>query len=82
MLAQEHRAALPQELLRLRALTLPTRIAFLQHIARAGPATAAECAPFVNGSPSACSRHLRALDKSGCVEALVPMVGNVLGSIL
>lgn len=59
---------LPPEATRLRALSHPVRIAILQHLASAGPATATECAPFVGASPSACSWHLRALAKAGWIE--------------
>jgi DNA-binding transcriptional ArsR family regulator len=52
----------------MRALAHPTRLALLDHLHAAGPATATECAEFVDESPSSCSYHLRALAKWGFVE--------------
>lgn len=52
----------------MRALAHPTRLALLDHLASAGPATATECAAVVSLSPSATSYHLRALAKVGMVE--------------
>ncbi len=62
------RSDLPADAQRLRALSHPIRIALLQHLASFGPATATECAQFVDASPSACSWHLRALAKAGWIE--------------
>ncbi len=61
---------LPPDAQRLRALSHPVRIALLEHLASSGPATATECARFVEASPSACSWHLRALAKAGWIESL------------
>ncbi|MHB1593594.1 MAG: helix-turn-helix domain-containing protein [Streptosporangiaceae bacterium] len=53
----------------MRALAHPARIAIMQHLAIEGPATATECAEVAGLSPSACSYHLRALERYGFVEA-------------
>jgi predicted transcriptional regulator len=50
-----------------RALSHPTRVALLRHLAANGPATATECAPFAGVSPSNCSFHLRQLARYGLV---------------
>jgi DNA-binding transcriptional ArsR family regulator len=52
----------------LRALAHPGRLAILQHLVLAGPATATECAEVAGLSPSACSYHLRALARYGFVD--------------
>ena len=52
----------------MRALAHPARIAIMQHLAIEGPATATECAEVAGLSPSACSYHLRALERYGFVE--------------
>ncbi|HEV2781804.1 MAG TPA: winged helix-turn-helix domain-containing protein [Actinophytocola sp.] len=52
----------------MRALAHPARLALLDHLLHAGPATATECAGVVNLTPSATSYHLRALAKVGIVE--------------
>ena len=70
MASTQKKGALPPESLRLRAVSHPTRVALLQHLASAGPSTATECANFVGASPSACSWHLRALAKAGWVETV------------
>jgi DNA-binding transcriptional ArsR family regulator len=53
----------------MRALAHPARLALLDHLAADGPATATECAGVVGLSPSAVSYHLRALARAGLVEA-------------
>jgi DNA-binding transcriptional ArsR family regulator len=60
----------------MRALAHPTRLALLDHLHAAGPATATECAEFVTDSPSSCSYHLRALAKWGFVEEAEPRPGR------
>jgi hypothetical protein len=52
----------------MRALAHPARIALWQHLMLEGPATATECAPVAELSPSACSYHLRQLARYGFVE--------------
>lgn len=52
----------------MRALAHPARIAIMQHLVIEGPATATECADIARLSPSACSYHLRALQRYGFVE--------------
>ncbi|MGH2604039.1 MAG: helix-turn-helix domain-containing protein, partial [Dehalococcoidia bacterium] len=52
----------------MRALAHPVRVALLDHLLHAGPATATQCAAVVGESPSACSYHLRTLAKYGFVE--------------
>lgn len=52
----------------MRALAHPARIALWQHLILDGPATATECAPVAELSPSACSYHLRQLARYGFVE--------------
>jgi DNA-binding transcriptional ArsR family regulator len=53
----------------MRALAHPARLALLEYLADSGPATATECADVVGLSPSAVSYHLRALARAGLVEA-------------
>lgn len=53
----------------MRALAHPARLALLEHLGQSGPATATECAGVVGLSPSAVSYHLRALARAGLVEA-------------
>jgi DNA-binding transcriptional ArsR family regulator len=53
----------------MRALAHPARLALLEHLGQDGPATATECADVVGLSPSAVSYHLRALARAGLVEA-------------
>lgn len=50
------------------ALAVPARLAILNHLMRAGPQTASECAEVVGQSPSNCSWHLRELARIGLVE--------------
>ena len=52
----------------MRALAHPARIALWQHLILDGPATATECAPVAELSPSACSYHLRQLARYGFVQ--------------
>jgi DNA-binding transcriptional ArsR family regulator len=52
----------------MRALAHPVRLAILDYLRAAGPATATECAEAVGESPSACSYHLRTLARWGFVE--------------
>jgi len=52
----------------MRALAHPARIALWQHLLLEGPATATECAPVAELSPSACSYHLRQLARYGFVQ--------------
>jgi DNA-binding transcriptional ArsR family regulator len=52
----------------MRALAHPARLAIMEHLGLEGPATATECAEVAGLSPSACSYHLRALERYGFVE--------------
>ena len=52
----------------MRALAHPARITLWQHLLLEGPATATECAPIAELSPSACSYHLRQLARFGFVQ--------------
>jgi DNA-binding transcriptional ArsR family regulator len=52
----------------MRALAHPARLAILQHLGLDGPSTATECSAVAGLSPSACSYHLRALERYGFVE--------------
>jgi DNA-binding transcriptional ArsR family regulator len=52
----------------LRALAHPARLAILERLQDRGPATATECAEVTGLSPSACSYHLRTLQKHGLVR--------------
>jgi DNA-binding transcriptional ArsR family regulator len=51
----------------LRALAHPDRVAILQLLMAGGARTATECAHAVGASPSACSYHLRELERFGFV---------------
>ena len=53
----------------MRALAHPVRIALLDYLNLAGPATATQCAAVVGESASACSYHLRTLAKWGFIQA-------------
>jgi DNA-binding transcriptional ArsR family regulator len=53
----------------MRALAHPVRLALLEHLGQSDAATATECADVVGLSPSAVSYHLRALARAGLVEA-------------
>jgi DNA-binding transcriptional ArsR family regulator len=50
------------------ALAHPVRIQLLGHLMANGARTATECAEVVDASPSACSYHLRHLERFGLVE--------------
>lgn len=52
----------------LRALAHPARLAILERLQDRGPATATDCAEVTGLSPSACSYHLRTLQKFGLVR--------------
>lgn len=52
----------------LKALAHPARNRILEHLQVYGPATATECADVAGMSPSACSYHLRLLERYGFVE--------------
>jgi DNA-binding transcriptional ArsR family regulator len=52
----------------LKALAHPARNRILGHLQVHGPATATECAEVAGMSPSACSYHLRLLERYGFVE--------------
>jgi len=52
----------------LRALTHPVRIALLEALTIAGPATATELAELIGETPTTCSFHLRQLAKYGYIE--------------
>src|SRR5688572_5797971 len=51
----------------LRALSHPQRSAILKFLMAGRPRTATECAAVVGASPSACSYHLRELERFGFV---------------
>lgn len=51
-----------------RALAHPHRVAILQYLLSGPPRTATDCAAEVGGTPSACSYHLRELERYGLVE--------------
>jgi DNA-binding transcriptional ArsR family regulator len=65
----ESRAFLVRDVVVMRALAHPARLALLEHLGQCGPATATECAGVVGLSPSAVSYHVRALARAGLVEA-------------
>jgi DNA-binding transcriptional ArsR family regulator len=52
----------------MRALAHPERLAVLQFLMAGTPKTATECAAEVGATPSACSYHLRELERFGFVE--------------
>jgi DNA-binding transcriptional ArsR family regulator len=52
----------------LKALAHPVRNRILEHLQVYGPATATDCAAVAGMSPSACSYHLRLLERYGFVE--------------
>ena len=56
------------DLAALRALAHPERSAILKLLMSGRPRTATECAAVVGASPSACSYHLRQLERFGFVE--------------
>ena len=51
-----------------RALASPHRVAILSYLLSGGARTATECAAEVGGTASACSYHLRELERFGLVE--------------
>jgi DNA-binding transcriptional ArsR family regulator len=53
----------------MRALAHPARLALLEYLGDHNPSTATECAGVVGLSPSAVSYHLRVLARAGLVEA-------------
>jgi len=53
----------------LKALAHPARNKILERLQVYGPATATDCAAVAGMSPSACSYHLRMLERYGFVEA-------------
>ena len=55
-----------------RALASPHRVAILSFLLSGPARTATECAAEVGGSPSACSYHLRELERFGLVERVAP----------
>ena len=59
----------------LAALAHPVRVSLLHYLLAAGPRTATECAAVVDASPSACSYHLRHLERFGLVERAEPGTG-------
>jgi DNA-binding transcriptional ArsR family regulator len=52
----------------LAALAHPVRLQLLGYLLEIGPRTATECAAVVDATPSACSYHLRHLERFGLVE--------------
>lgn len=52
----------------LEALAHPLRLALIEHLMGAGPATASACARAVGDTPSNCSYHLRVLARVGLAE--------------
>ena len=52
----------------MKALGHPARIAILSFLLSGGPKTATECSEQTDESPSACSYHLRELERFGFVE--------------
>jgi predicted transcriptional regulator len=59
----------------LAALSHPARVRLLNHLMEVGPSTATECASVAGVTPSACSYHLRHLQKFGLVERTDPTDG-------
>lgn len=56
----------------MRALAHPNRVAILLFLLSGDPKTATECAEEIDASPSACSYHLRELERFGVVERAEP----------
>ena len=52
----------------LAALAHPVRLQLLGYLLEVGPRTATECSTTVDASPSACSYHLRHMERFGLVE--------------
>ena len=59
----------------LAALAHPARVRLLNHLVEVGPSTATECAAVAGVTPSACSYHLRHLERFGLVERTDPADG-------
>lgn len=57
----------------MRALAHPDRLAMLLFLMSGEPKTATECSAEVSASPSACSYHLRELERFGFVERAEPI---------
>ena len=55
---------------RIEALSLPVRLAMLEHVRLHGPATATECGSALDMSPAAASYHLRVLADYGFVTEI------------
>ena len=64
----------PTDPVAIRALAHPIRLDLLEHLALAGPATAAQCGRALGVSQASCSFHLRQLAKYGFVEEGAPGV--------
>jgi DNA-binding transcriptional ArsR family regulator len=60
----------------LEALAHPVRLALIDHLMAAGPATASACARAVGDTPSNCSYHLRTLAKVELVEEVTSADGR------
>jgi DNA-binding transcriptional ArsR family regulator len=60
----------------LAALSHPARVRLLNHLVEVGPSTATECATVAGVTPSACSYHLRHLQRFGLVERSEPADGE------
>jgi DNA-binding MarR family transcriptional regulator len=56
----------------MRAMAHPERLAILLFLLSGEPKTATECSEEVDASPSACSYHLRELERFGFVERAEP----------
>ena len=63
----------------LAALAHPVRWRILGHLLELGPSTATECAGSAGVSPSACSYHLRHLERFGLVERANDAPGRARG---
>lgn len=57
----------------MRALAHPDRLAILLFLLSGKPRTATECSEEVSASPSACSYHLRELERFGFIERAEPI---------
>ena len=62
----------------LAALAHPVRWRILGHLLELGPSTATECASSAGVSPSACSYHLRHLERFGLVERANDVAGRAV----
>lgn len=69
------------DLAALKALAHPERAAILKLLMAGRPLTATECASSVDLSPSACSYHLRQLERFGFIERVgeAPAAGRIDG---